>query len=100
MRVDDKLEQEAREVGAWLREHASEFAPLQIRRVDPSLDTGEDGEPFIRLTVVLEDPEDPEQGWPMDSTWHLRRAVRDVAAHLEHGLWTHVHLQSVSDEAA
>jgi hypothetical protein len=100
MRVDDKLEQEAREVGAWLREHASEFAPLQIRRVDPSLDTGEDGEPFIRLTVVLEDPEDPDQGWPMDPKWRLRRAVQEEANRREHGLWTHVHLQSVSDEAA
>jgi hypothetical protein len=100
MRVGDKLEQEAREVGAWLREHAHEFAPLQIRRVDPSLDTGEDGDPFIRLTVVLEDPEDPDQGWPYDSTSRLYRAVRDEAARLEHGMWAYVHLQSVSDEAA
>jgi hypothetical protein len=100
MRVGDKLEQEAREVGAWLREHAGDFAPLRIKRVDASLDTGEDGEPFVRLTVVLKDPEDPDQGWPFDSTSRLRRAVRDEAAALEHGMWAYVHLQAESDEAA
>jgi hypothetical protein len=100
MRVGDKLEQEAREVGAWLREHADEFAPLQIRRVDSALDTDDEGDPFIRLTVVLADPEDPEEGWPLDSTSRLYRAVRDEAARLEHGMWAHVHLQSVSDEVA
>jgi hypothetical protein len=35
MRVGDRLEQEARDVGQWVQEHADEFAPLQIRRVDP-----------------------------------------------------------------
>ncbi len=48
MRLYDQLEQEGWEVAAWAREHAEEFAPLQILRVDPEIETGDDGDPFIR----------------------------------------------------
>jgi hypothetical protein len=100
MRLYDQLEREGREVAAWVREHADEFAPLQILRVDPEIETGDDGDPFIRLTVVLADPDDPDTGWPFDETQRLYRAACDEAARLEHGMWAYVHLQSLSDEAA
>lgn len=100
MGIGDKLEQEARDVASWLRAHADQFSPLRIVRVDPSVDTDEGGEPFIRLTVVLEDPDDPDEGWPIDTTFRLYRAVREEASEAEHGMWAYVHLQSVSGEAA
>jgi len=100
MRTEKKLEEDARGLASWLRANAVSFAPLQIVRVDPSLDTDSEGEQFIRLTVVLEDPADSDEGWPLDATFRLYRAVREEVVEAEHGLAAYVHLQSVSDEAA
>jgi hypothetical protein len=100
MRLYDQLGQEGREVAAWVREHAEEFAPLQILRVDPEIETGDDGDPFIRLTVVLADHDYSLETWPGDATQRLFEATLAEAHRKEHRMWTHLHFQTPSDEVA
>lgn len=83
----------------WLVTRADDFPPLHIVRVDPSVDPDDDGELSIMLTVVLEDPTDPDEGWSVDAVFRLYRAVREETLHARH-VQAHVHLQAESDEAA
>lgn len=95
-----ELMQEARHLADWLRGHTDDFLPLEIVRVDVDVSTDHDGEPSVNLTVVLEDPADPDAGWPIAEVFGLYRAVNERSLASELGTPAYVHLQSVSDEAA
>lgn len=100
MWIRDQLELEARGVAAWLQANADAFPALPIVRVDATVATDDDGEWIIDLTVVLEDPSDPDSGWSDDALVQLSRAANDKAQAAEHRMLVYVFPQAVSTEAA
>jgi hypothetical protein len=100
VRIRDQLELEARGVASWLEAHADAFPALHIVRVDSAVATDDDGEWVIDLTVVLEDPTDPDSGWSDDALLQLSRAANDEAQAAEHRMFVYVFPQAVSTEAA
>lgn len=87
---------DAQEVGAWLTRNRDRFHPLDIRRVEPAVIADEDGRAVIELTVILEDPADPDEGWPVDAALALYRAAQNHAAESDPDVSTYVHLQARS----
>jgi len=87
-------------VASWLEARADAFPPLRIVRVDAAVGTDDDGEPVIRLTVVLDDPADPDGGWSDDALFQLIGAVNDEAEAAEHGMFVYSLPQAISTEAA
>lgn len=100
MRIRDQLEREARRVASWLEARAEAYPPLRIVRVDSAVGTDDDGEAVIKLTVVLEDPAEPDGGWSTDALFRLIGEVNDEAEAAEHGMFVYVFPQAVSTAAA
>jgi hypothetical protein len=100
MRRDTELLLGAAEIASWLWENRERFRPLEIVRVEPEVIDTITGELAIRLTVVLEDPEDPDGTWPLGAYDALYDAALDRAlAEYDSLLYVHTLARS-TDEAA
>jgi hypothetical protein len=100
MRRDIELQVGATDVGSWLMDHREDFRPLAILRVDPAVVVDHTGEMVIELTVVLEDPTDPDEGWPAGAVPALRNAVMSKA-YVDYDATAYVHtLARSTDQAA
>jgi hypothetical protein len=100
MRRDIELQAGAIDMASWLWDNRAQFLPLEIVRVDPKVIDKINGELAIELTVVLEDPADPDEGWPVGAFPALYEAALDRAL-AEYDSLLYIHpLARSSDEAA
>jgi hypothetical protein len=100
MRRDIELQAGAVEMASWLWDNREQFRPLEILRVESKVIDTITGELAIRLTVVLEDPEDPDETWPRGAYNAMYKAALDRSlAEYDSLLYIHTLARS-TDEAA
>lgn len=64
----------------WLR--GKRYGPVEVLDVTPSVEPDSDGVPAIFLGVVLSDPPEGSETWPLEHVLSLRRAVLEHAGEL------------------
>jgi hypothetical protein len=89
--VDDRIEQEASDLAAWLKSLPA--PPIAV--LDVKASTGEDqsGDPSIFLTVTLPDPDPTNEKWDFKQTWKLRQLVQAEARRRRVHAYVHMSLR-------
>lgn len=80
----------------WLLSGAVDAGGLRVVDVHVVWDEDSEGEPILRFTVVLEDPD--EETWPLQSVLAFHRAVDERASESELGTAWHVALEAATEE--
>ena len=80
----------------WLLSGAADAGELRVVDVHVTWDEDSEGEPILRFSVVLEDPDD--ETWPLDSVLAFHRAVDEHASESELGTAWHVSLEAATED--
>jgi hypothetical protein len=60
-----------------------EVGQTRIQRVEVDLRQDSDGEPAIRITLILSDPPGKSETWPVRDLWSMREVVYDAIVQLD-----------------
>ncbi len=100
VRRDRELELDADDLAGWLEAEPDRFDGVHIVRAEAAPTLDDDGEPAIEVTLVLSDPQAPEQTWPVESASAIFRAVDEHAAGLRESPRTFVQFRAASSDHA
>lgn len=62
---------------SWLKGRS--FGSIRVNEVTFALDQSADGQPLVRFTVTLDDPEPGQETWPFDDIQSMLRSIDDQA---------------------